>query len=168
MRVLLVAPKSKWDENMKNGAGFLLGQTTLAHVAALLPPDVEVEIQDEIVSPVRFDTDADLVGISVMTESAQKAYEFAREFRSRGKPVIMGGVHTFLCLEEVKEHCDAVVVGEAEGLMPGLIEDFRNGCLEGSIRYGIKSYWDILLLFDERDQDFWNGNFHFDMRARCQ
>jgi len=37
------------------------------------------------------------------------------------------------CLEpslEAKEHVDTVVVGEAENVWEGLIEDFKNGCLK--------------------------------------
>ena len=53
-------------------------------IAALTPRDHEVSHTDEIVEPVRFDTPADLVGITAPTPSALHAYDLAREFRRRG------------------------------------------------------------------------------------
>jgi len=129
MKVLLISPKSA-EAEAKTVSGFRLPQMTLAQVAALLPRDLEVEIVDEILGPAPLDADADLVGITVMSEVVERAYELGDAFRGRGVPVIMGGIHATLCPEEAKEHCDAVVMGEAEGLLGGLIEDLRGGRLK--------------------------------------
>jgi radical SAM superfamily enzyme YgiQ (UPF0313 family) len=129
MKVLLISPKAKLAE-AKTVAGFRLPQMTLAQVAALLPQDLEIQIVDEILQPAPLDTDADLVGITVMSEVVERAYQVADEYRARGVPVIMGGIHATLCPDEAKEHCDAVVIGEAEGQLAGLIADFRAGRLQ--------------------------------------
>ena len=42
----------------------------------------------------------------------------------------MGGIHATMCLDEVTEHVDAVVTGEAEGVWPLVLEHFRKGCLK--------------------------------------
>jgi radical SAM superfamily enzyme YgiQ (UPF0313 family) len=102
----------------------------LATVAALTPDDVEVSLTDERLTPVDFQKDADLVGISVITTTAPRAYEIAEGFRSRGGKVVLGGIHPSLLPEEAMQHADAVVVGEAEGVWPGLIDDFRGGRLK--------------------------------------
>ena len=39
----------------------------------------------------------DLVGITAFTSQASRAYEVAAEFRSRGVPVVMGGIHATMC-----------------------------------------------------------------------
>jgi radical SAM superfamily enzyme YgiQ (UPF0313 family) len=128
--MLLASPKAKANEAMKNNPRFHIAQMSLAQVAACLPPEVEVELADQLVQPIPYDTDADLCGVTVMTEVAEPAYEIADELRRRGKPVVMGGIHATLCPDEVKQHCDTVVIGEAEGVMPEVIDDFRRGRLK--------------------------------------
>ena len=104
----------------------------LLAVAALIPPDrYEVILTDENIERIDFDIKADLVGISAMTSYAKRGYEIADIFRSRGIPVIMGGVHpSFLPLEAL-EHADAVVVGEAEHVMREVLTDLEQGDLKG-------------------------------------
>ena len=102
----------------------------LCMVAAYTPKDFEVSITDEGVNSIDFETDVDLVGLTAYTNSAPRAYEIADTFRRRGVPVIMGGVHASTLPEEALKHCDAVVVGEAEGAWQKLIGDFSRGRLE--------------------------------------
>ncbi len=103
---------------------------TLTTLAALTPPDVEVKITDENVDSIDFDEDVDLVGVTGMVMHASRAYDIAERFRRRNIPVVMGGPHASSLPLEAKEHVDAVVVGEAEDVWEGLIEDFKKGCLK--------------------------------------
>ena len=103
---------------------------TLTTLAALTPPDIEVKITDENVEPIDFEEDVDLVGVTGMIMHAPRAYEIAQGFRQRGIPVVMGGPHASSLPLEAKEHVDAVVIGEAEDVWEGLIEDSKNGCLK--------------------------------------
>jgi len=103
---------------------------TLTTLAALTPPDIEVKITDENVEPIDFEEDVDLVGVTGMIMHAPRAYQIAQRFRQRGIPVVMGGPHASSLPLEAKEHVDAVVIGEAENVWEGLIEDFKNGCLK--------------------------------------
>jgi radical SAM superfamily enzyme YgiQ (UPF0313 family) len=101
------------------------------YVAAAVPRDVEVEIIDEDVEPVNFDTDADIIGISFMTFNAPHAYEIADKFRNeKGKPVIVGGYHPTFMPDEALQHADAVCIGEAEAVVPQMIQDFKLGVLQ--------------------------------------
>ena len=102
----------------------------IALVAALTPPGVDVSLTDENVTAVDLEKDVDLVGISVVTLAAPRAYEIADGFRARGVKVVLGGVHATLCPDEAGEHADAVVMGEAEGVWPTLVEDFMAGRLQ--------------------------------------
>jgi radical SAM superfamily enzyme YgiQ (UPF0313 family) len=72
----------------------------------------------------------DLVGITAFTSQAPRAYELAAEFRARGVPVVMGGIHATMRLEESMAHVDAVVTGEADAIWPQVLEDVRLGCLK--------------------------------------
>jgi radical SAM superfamily enzyme YgiQ (UPF0313 family) len=103
---------------------------TLTMLAALTPPDVEVKITDENVEPIDFDQEVDLVGVTGMLMHAPRAYEIAQRFRQRGIPVVMGGPHASSLPLEAKEHVDAVVIGEAENVWEGLIDDYKRGCLK--------------------------------------
>jgi radical SAM superfamily enzyme YgiQ (UPF0313 family) len=100
------------------------------YVAAAMPPGVSVRIVDEEVEELDFDTDADLIGISFMTFNAPRAYEIADRFRARGKRVVVGGYHPSFLPDEAAGHADSVGIGEAEGMVPQMIEDFRRGALK--------------------------------------
>ncbi len=67
----------------------------LATLAAYLPPDTEVRIQDEHVRPLRLDEDPppDPVAIQVYITSARRSYEIADHDRARGSCVVLGGLH---------------------------------------------------------------------------
>jgi radical SAM superfamily enzyme YgiQ (UPF0313 family) len=113
----------------------------LAILAAITPQHVETQIIDESVEPVDFDNDADLVGITAMTNMAPAAYKLADFFRRRGKKVVLGGVHVTVCPDEAQEHADAVVVGEAEPIWQELIADFERGQLKP--RYRARQLFDM-------------------------
>ena len=103
---------------------------TLTALAALTPPDIEVKITDENVEPIDFEENVDLVGVTGMVMHAPRAYQIAQRFRQRGIPVVMGGPHASSVPLEAKEYVDAVVIGEAENVWQGLIEDFKEGRLK--------------------------------------
>lgn len=103
---------------------------SLPVIAAYTPPDWEVILVDEAVQDIDFDQPCDLVGLSVMTCYAPRAYEIATEFRKRGKTVVLGGVHPTYCPDEALRYCDAIVCGEAEDLWPQTVADFEAGALK--------------------------------------
>lgn len=103
---------------------------SLPTIAAYTPDHWDIELVDESVRDIDFDHPAELIGVSVMTCYAPRAYEIAREFRRRGKTVILGGVHPTYCPEEALQHCDTVVCGEAEELWPEVVADYEAGRLK--------------------------------------
>ena len=100
---------------------------SLPVIAAYTPPTWDVKLVDEAVQTIDFDEPCDMVGISVMTCYAPRAYELATEFRKRGKTVVLGGVHPTYCPEEALQYCDTIVCGEAEDLWPQAMADFEAG-----------------------------------------
>lgn len=101
-------------------------------LAALTPKDWDVTIVDENLGPHDYAgmPQPDLVGITAFTSQAPRAYEVASEFRARGVPVVMGGIHASMCSEEASEWMDAVVTGEAEDVWAQVLEDARQGVLK--------------------------------------
>ncbi|MFX0200504.1 MAG: radical SAM protein, partial [Candidatus Hodarchaeota archaeon] len=69
MRLLLIVPLSP------GGGGGLCPNLGIVTLAALTPLDIEVSVLDENVEKLNFDKDVDLVGITVMTPTAIRAYE---------------------------------------------------------------------------------------------
>ena len=91
----------------------------LGVLAGMTPPDVEVAMYDDRMESVPYDEDTDLVAITVETYTARRAYEIAAEFRQRGVPVIMGGMHATLLPEETSQHADSIFLGDAERAAAG-------------------------------------------------
>ncbi|MBN2575732.1 MAG: B12-binding domain-containing radical SAM protein [Deltaproteobacteria bacterium] len=101
-------------------------------LAGMTPAEWEVIILDENLQVPDYATmpRPDLVGITAFTSQANRAYEVAAQFRSRGVPVVMGGIHATVCAEEATSRVDAVVTGEAEGVWARVLRDFQDGCLK--------------------------------------
>lgn len=102
----------------------------LAYVAAVTPREWDVKILDENFD-IWSDEDADLVGITAFTSNVGRAYEIADAYRTRGIPVVMGGIHASMLPAEALCHADAVVSGEVEGIWAKVLEDFQAGCMSG-------------------------------------
>jgi radical SAM superfamily enzyme YgiQ (UPF0313 family) len=107
----------------------------LLAVAASLPRDqYEVVLTDENIETIDFDLKVDLVGISAMTSYVNRGYEIADQFRAKGVPVVMGGVHPSFMPQEALKHCDAVVIGEVELVIDKLLDDLKEGSMRGTYK----------------------------------
>jgi len=118
---------------------------SLMVVAGLTPSEWEISIVDENLGApdYRAMPRPDLVGITAFTSQANRAYEVAAHFRRLGVPVIMGGIHATMCLDEVMERVDSVVTGEAEGIWPQVLEDAQHGCLKRRYDGGLAEINDV-------------------------
>ncbi len=143
MKILLVLPAAEHlrindkTAEVPKRAMLRFSILPLTLVAALTPPEYQVEICDENVESIDFAGDADLVGISFMTALAPRAYAIAAEFRRRGKIVVAGGYHPTLMTGETLLHFDSVVVGDAEILWPQLLGDVECGNLKRVYRHAV-------------------------------
>jgi len=102
----------------------------LGILAALTPSDIEVALYDDRMETMPYEEATDLVAITVETFTARRSYEISAEYAKRGVPVIMGGMHVKLAPSEVMEHCDSIMIGDAEGKWAEVIEDLRSGALK--------------------------------------
>ena len=133
MQILFVNPSLANPEYVSNKRKIRMStypSLGLSLLAALTPQEVGVKIINEECEPIDFDEPVDLVGISCLTPSAPRAYEIAEIFRKKGIPVVMGGAHVSAMPDEAGEHADSVVIGEAENIWNGLLEDFKSGSLK--------------------------------------
>lgn len=131
MRILLVYPSQIDDGGavVKYRKAFL-PPLTLAVLDGLTPPGHDVRIVNDLVEDIPLDEPWDLVGITAMTIQADRAYQIADAFRERGVPVVIGGMHAAVVPEEVAQHADAIVIGEAEDLWPEILVDVENRRLQ--------------------------------------
>lgn len=131
MKIVLISPKGPLYRHRSGifKKSLRYAPLTLTTLAALVPPQLgaSVEIYDEGIEDIDLNLDADLVGMTVITGTAPRAYELADHFRGRGIPVVLGGPHVTLLPEEAQQHADAIVIGYAEQTWPQLLNDFSNG-----------------------------------------
>jgi phosphatidylserine/phosphatidylglycerophosphate/cardiolipin synthase-like enzyme/radical SAM superfamily enzyme YgiQ (UPF0313 family) len=130
LKIGFIAPALDLDREQKGERIFLLPPLTFPVLAALTPNDIEIEIVEERLRSVNYNSRYDLVGLTFVTAFAPRAYQIGDEFRQRGTTVVMGGPHASVQPNEALLHADAVVIGEAEETWPLLLQDFRKGKLK--------------------------------------
>jgi radical SAM superfamily enzyme YgiQ (UPF0313 family) len=134
-RLLLINPKfpeSFWSyswalNNVLPGKRAGNPPLGLATLAALCPPDWDVEIVDENIEPVPLDPDVDLVGVCGMGVQLSRQRELLQYYRSRGYYTVAGGSYASLCMEKYQALADTVVAGEAEYIWKAFCADYTSG-----------------------------------------
>src|SRR5258707_9213565 len=96
IKIALVSPKGPlyrhrggiWKKSLR------YQPLTLTTLAALIPPELPVELSllDEGITDVPLDLGADLIGLTVITGTAGRAYELADHFRRKGIAVVLGAL----------------------------------------------------------------------------
>lgn len=130
MKLTFILPAIGKKKNEKYLKSWLMEPLTIAVLNSLVPNDWEREFYDDRIENINYETDCDLVFITVETYTAKRAYFIANEFRKRGKKVVLGGYHVTLLPEEAMEHADAIMVGNAEKIIDTVLKDFENGNLQ--------------------------------------
>lgn len=135
MKILLVNPsKINAKGQTVKFKKAILPPLNLGTLNSLTPKQHDVKIINDCVEPIDFDWPCDLVGITAFTSQANRAYQIADGFRSKGRKVVMGGVHPSMNINEAMAHADAVVVGEAENIWEQLLVDCENNQLKAIYR----------------------------------
>ena len=131
MKIALLSPKGPLYRRRGGifGRRLRYAPLTLTTLASLVPEELgaTVEIWDEGIGEFPDPIAADIVGITVITGTAPRAYGIADSLRAAGTPVVLGGPHVTLVPEEAARHADAIVTGYAEQTWPALLRDFAAG-----------------------------------------
>lgn len=130
MKLTLIKPNMGRSEDGPYVDDGRMEPLQLGVLAALSPAEVEVVLYDDRLEAIPYDEQTDLVAITMETFTARRSYEIAAEYRARGVPVVIGGMHASLLPEEAAAHADAVCVGDAETVWGWLLEDARRGRLQ--------------------------------------
>jgi len=109
----------------------------IAVISGLTPAEHETILIDDRLDVIDYDDPVDLVAISVQTFTARRGYEISTEFRRRGIPVVIGGIHAGLAPDEAAQYADAIITGDAESVWTELLVDFQRGNLKPRYECGI-------------------------------
>jgi len=128
---LLINPFYPKDPNASFGKHVLTPTLALTSFAATTPAHWEVRYWDENLldgcppaAPI-----PEVIGITVHLTFANRAFELARWYRSRGSKVVLGGLHVLSCPDECAPHADALAVGDGVQLWPRILADVEAGTL---------------------------------------
>ena len=141
-KLLLIQPSpyEKEGKVIKKKKLYFTG-LALPLLAALTPDDWETELIYEVIEDVPFDTDADLIGVSTMGHGVIRSIDIAKEYRRRGKTVILGGYMASIMPEEAVKYCDSLIIGDAELVWQQMLSDFENGKLKKTYEKPLEGNW---------------------------
>ena len=125
MKLLLINPFNKAKKGEMFDSRSISPPLGLGIIAGLTPDNWDIEIIDENFDDFQFKK-ADLVGITVLTSAAYRAYEIAEIYRKKGITTVLGGIHVSMLAKEAEQYADAIVIGEAEVVWQQLLSDFQN------------------------------------------
>ncbi|MEQ9123702.1 MAG: cobalamin-dependent protein, partial [Alphaproteobacteria bacterium] len=103
--------------------------TSIAAVAGLVPPQIDVTLCNEPTQQIDYETDADVIGITANVAQAERALDIADRFKSLGKTVVFGGPHVSLAPDVFAGNGDSMVVGELESVAEAFFADMAAGAL---------------------------------------
>lgn len=133
--ILMITPENKEINRFRKRQINNFIQITMPYLAAFIDENkYDVTLIDEYNQKIPFGKYYDLVVVTVNTANAPHCYNIGKIFRNKGSKVGFGGPHATLLPEEVKEHCDVVIIGEAEESWPRFLDDFYCGIYDREYR----------------------------------
>ncbi len=96
----------------------------------LLPQNAIADFIDDRKEALPKHIDSDIIMLSFDTFSAKRAYLLSKKLKTPNNLIVMGGFHPTVCPEEAKEHCDVVLLGDAEGVFSDFFKDYENKCVK--------------------------------------
>ncbi|MCB0110366.1 MAG: B12-binding domain-containing radical SAM protein [Caldilineaceae bacterium] len=140
---------------------------TMMRLASMVPEEIPVEIWDENVRTLPLDTlrEGDLVGITSMTVTIERAEQIARLAMKQGAGVAVGGVHATLMRDHTKTFAHSVMVGEGYFTWQQLLQDFAAEGIKGMKPFyedetwadltGIASISDRVIRMVDEHNNYW-------------
>jgi len=128
-RILLITPENPEIHRVRRRQFNNFTQLTMPYLAGFIDEArYRIELVDEYNQRIPYEQPVDLVAITVNTPNAPHCYRMAARFQAGGARVVMGGPHATLRPEEAAQHCDHLMVGEAEDTWPQFLDEFHRGC----------------------------------------
>lgn len=123
--ILLITPENFEINKFRRRQFNNFIQITMPYLAGFIDESKYViTLIDEYNQQIPYNSDFDLVAITVNTSNATHCYEIAHRFRTKRSKIVFGGPHATLMPNEVVNYCDYLIIGEAEDTWPLFLEDF--------------------------------------------
>lgn len=126
-QIVLIEPQSREDHVYKTVRMPRLGLPLLGARLKAAGYRVNLFLGDSASLPWKKILRAELVGISTTTSTSGEAYRMAGFLRSRGIPVVLGGIHVTFMPDEGMGHADFLVRGEADLSFLPLVKSIEQG-----------------------------------------
>jgi hypothetical protein len=134
MRVGVIFVYVDYNRKGERSRGLLQPQVG-ALIAALLPPDVEVDLINETWDGPDWNRDYDLLFITCAHSDFDRARRVSHYWRRRGARTVFGGALAGTYPELCLPYFDAICIGDAESTVPEVYRDFTR-CALKPIYYG--------------------------------
>jgi hypothetical protein len=98
-------------------------------LAALLPPDIEIEIVNDTWVDPDWSRGYDLLFLSAMHADFDRAKQISHYWRRRGAKTVLGGIMASTYPGLCQPYFDSIVIGDPEGSVARVYDDFVAGAL---------------------------------------
>jgi hypothetical protein len=99
-------------------------------LAALLPPEVEIEVVNDAWEDPDWSKDYDLLFLAGLHSDFDRTRQISHYWRRRGAKTVYGGTMASTYPQLCRPFFDAVIVGDPEGSVPEVYQDFCRGELK--------------------------------------
>ncbi|MFH2019991.1 MAG: radical SAM protein [archaeon] len=130
MKILLIKPKWYLDYAPYKYTEVIRFPPVNLGIIAALSNGHDVRIIDEDGEQIPYNEKFDLVGITIVAFTADRAFKIADKFRKNGVKVILGGIHPSLVPKDCIKHADSVAIGEVEYTWKEILADAKKGKLK--------------------------------------
>lgn len=130
MKVILIDPTYRHRGSLVKLKRIGYFPLTLPRLAGSFPPDVSLRLVYEKCQDVVLNEPFDIAMFTTMGSNLVRAIELAQAFREKGVKTVVGGHSVLPFLDLCTKEFDSSVIGDGEGLIPKIIEDFRSGSLK--------------------------------------
>jgi len=123
-KIVFINPSSESSNSLLSTGSWQIAPLSIAYLISYTDLNVwDVVVLDEVFDEFEI-LETDVVAITAMTFTINRAYEIAQLYKKRGIYVVMGGYHPTFMLDEVLNYADTVITGEAENIWPTFLNDF--------------------------------------------
>ena len=128
MRVGIISVFTDYHRRGRHHRGVLQPQIGPL-VAALLPPEVEIDVVNDTWEDPDWSRDYDLVFLSALHSDFDRARQLSHYYRRRGARTVLGGPLASAFPQLCAPWFDAIAVGDPETTVPAIHRDFAAGKL---------------------------------------
>ncbi|NVO00068.1 MAG: radical SAM protein [Geobacteraceae bacterium] len=124
----------KADRKLDRMTAINVAELGIPLLAAYTPKHIQVEMVDDALEEIPWETPAEVIAISAKLIQRSRAIELATYFRTKGKIVVLGGYLATLSPEGLSDYFDALCMGDGDLVWPQMLADIENNCLKERYR----------------------------------